>query len=516
MISNVIAKNTLFLYFRMMLIMFVSLYTSRVILQTLGVDDFGLYQTVGGVVALLSFLNSALAAGSSRFLTFALGQNEPNNLKKTFSSVLIVHILLALAIILVAEFFGLWFVCNKLNVPPFRMDATVFAFHFTVVSIFFTITQVPYNASIISHEKMSAFAYISILEVLLRLAVAYGLLIGSFDKLKMYAVLLCIVQIGIACSYRIYCLKKFPECRCMLVFDKTIVKNVVGFVSWNILTNTASALVLHGATVLTNMFYNPGVVTARAVANQVNSAATQFIENFRQASSPQIIKRFAARDYDGSKHLLIESTKISFYMMLVLCLPIIFTSDTLLKLWLGILPEYSVSFLRLAIVTSLFIVFGRSFFIPLSANGRLKDNAISIAISHVILLAVVFFLFRTGLSPIVLAWALLVEEFFLCLVIKPYLLVKIVGYKWSDLWMVFTPCIKVTLIAVPIPLAAFVFLQTNAFNEYARFAIMVPLSVLSVCIAVWFVGLTTEMKGFVKQIVQKMINKNTANLPAKE
>lgn len=507
MSPNIIAKNTLFLYFRMMLIMFVSLYTSRVILQTLGIEDFGLYQAVGGVVALLSFVNSALAAGSSRFLTFALGQNELNNLKKTFSSILIVHILLALAIVLIAETFGLWFVHNKLNIPLARMDATIFAFHFTVISVFFTITQVPYNASIISHEKMAAFAYISIIEVLLKLAVAYGLLIGSFDKLKLYAVLLCVVQVGIAFFYRIYCLKNFAECRCMFVFDKNLVKNVMKFVSWNLLTNTASALVLHGATILTNMFFNPGVVTARAVANQVNSAATQFIGNFRQASSPQIIKRFAAGDFDGSKHLLIGSTKISFYMMLVLCLPILFTADTLLKLWLGVVPEYSVTFLRFAIVTSLFIVFGSSFFIPLSANGRLKDNAISIAIAHTILIVVVYLLFKSGHSPIVLAWALFVEEFFLCMVIKPYLLVKIVGYKWSDLWMIFVPCIRVSLIAVPIPLAVFVYLQTNAFNEYVRFAIMVPLSVFSVGLSVWFAGMTPEMKNFVKQIVGKVFNK---------
>lgn len=505
--QNVIAKNTLFLYFRMMLIVLVSLYTSRVILQTLGVNDFGLYQAVGGVVALLSFVNTALAAGSSRFLTFALGQNELNNLKKTFSSILIVHVLLALTIILVAETVGLWFVYNKLNIPPNRMDATVFAFHFTVISVFFTITQVPYNASIISHEKMAAFAYISILEVLLKLAIAYGLLIGSFDKLKLYAVLLCVVQVGVACFYRVYCLKNFAECRCMFIFDKSIVKNVMKFVSWNLLTNTASALVLHGATVLTNMFFNPGVVTARAVANQVNSAATQFIENFRQASSPQIIKRFAVGDFDGSKHLLIESTKISFYMMLVLCLPILFTADTLLKLWLGVIPEYSVTFLRFAIVTSLFIVFGSSFFIPLSANGRLKDNAISIAIGHTILITVVYVLFKSGYSPVVLAWALFVEEFFLCMVIKPYLLIKIVGYKWSDLWTVFTPCIKVTLIAVPIPLATFFFLQSNVFNEYARFVIIVPLSVLSVCTTVWFFGLTPEMKIFTMQIFERVRRK---------
>lgn len=508
MSQNVIAKNTLFLYFRMMLVLFVSLYTSRVILRTLGVDDFGLYQTVGGVVALLSFVNTALAAGSSRFLTFALGQNDFDNLKKTFSSVLITHFLLALAIIFVAETIGLWFVYNKLNIPSARMEATVFAYHFTIVSVFFTITQVPYNASIISHEKMSAFAYISILEVLLKLAIAYGLLISSFDNLKLYAVLLCVVQVGIACLYRVYCLKNFSECRCMFIFDKSIVKNVMKFVSWNLLTNTASALVLHGATVLTNMFFNPGVVTARAVANQVNSAANSFIANFRQASSPQIIKRFAAGDFDGSKRLLIESTKISFYMMLALCLPILFSADILLRLWLGIVPEYSSTFLRFAIISSLFIVFGSSFFIPLTAKGRLKENAISISICHVILIVSIYTLFKMGHTPIILAWGLLLEEFVLCIIIKPYLMIKIVGYKKEDLWAVFSPCLKVTLIAIPIPLLSFLLLQMNSINQYICFAVETPLSILSVCISVWFFGLNTDMKTYVMHFLLKLMKKN--------
>ena len=325
----------------------------------------------------------------------------------------------------------------------------------------------------------------------------------------MYSVLLCIVHVGVACIYRIYCIKNFQECQTICLFDKTIAKNVLGFTSWNILTNTASALVLHGATVLTNMFFNPGVVAARSIANQVNSAANQFVANFRQASSPQIIKRYADNDYEGSKNLLIISTKISFYMMLVLCLPILFSADTLLKLWLGVVPEYSASFLRLAIVSSLFVVFGNSFFIPLSAKGRLKENAISIAICHTLLIVLVYLLFRRGLSPLVLAWALLVEEFCLCLILKPYLLVKIVGYKWHDMWAMFFPCIKVVFCSIPIPLTIFIALDYFSINEYICFAINVPVSVFFVGVSVWLVGLNTEMKDYIKEIVKKKMKYKT-------
>ena len=508
--QKTIAKNTLFLYFRMMLVMFVSLYTSRVILQVLGVNDFGLYQTVGGVVALLSFVNNALAAGSSRYLTFALGKNDVGELKKTFSSVLIVHFVLALLIILVAETVGLWIVYNKLNIPADRFDAAVFAYHLSILSVFFAITQVPYNASIISHEKMSVFAYISILEVVLKLLIVYGLQLGSFDKLKLYAALLCAVQVGIACSYRVICVRNFMECRSMFAFDKSIAKKVLDYTSWNILTNTASALVLHGATILTNVFFNSGVVAARAVANQVNSAANQFIGNFRQASNPQIIKRFAANDFEGSKRLLVTSTKISYYMMLALCLPIFFSAEILLKLWLGIVPEYTVYFLRLSIVTSLFTVFGSSLFVPLSAKGRLKENAISIAIGHVILICSVYVLFLQGFPPTALAWALFFEEFLLCVVVKPYVVVKVVGYKWTDMWNIFCPCMKVTAIAVPIPLILFLFLHKENVNEFLMFFTVIVVSVVCVGISVWVAGLDANTKDFCYSIIKKFNLKRTS------
>ena len=256
----VIAKNTLFLYFRMLLTMFVSLYTSRVVLQVLGINDFGIFQTVVGVVGLISFANNALSAGSSRYLTYALGKGNLDELKKTFSSIFLIHFALALLVAIAAETVGLWFVCHNAEILPERIDAAVFAYHFIVVSVFLSITQIPYTACIISHEKMAVFAYISVIEAFLKLFVVFLLQIGDFDKLKMYAVLLCIVQLGITCSYRLYCLKKIPESRCRIFVDGIIIKNVLKYTGWNLLTNTASAVVLHGSTVMTNVFFNPSIV----------------------------------------------------------------------------------------------------------------------------------------------------------------------------------------------------------------------------------------------------------------
>ena len=499
--GNVIAKNTLYLYFRMMLVLLVSLYTSRVVLQVLGLVDYGLYQTVAGFIAFLSFINNALAAGSSRCLTFAIGKGNNEEIKATFSSVLIIHILLGLLIILVSETIGLWFVFNKLNIPPDRFNATVFVYHISVIMSFFSVTQVPYNAVVISHEKMSISAYVGIVNALLKLLIVYALQISSFDKLKIYAILLCAVQICEILFYRIYCMKNFFECRCMLLFNKAIVKNIIEYTSWNVLTNVASALVLHGTTVLTNMFFNPGVVAARAIANQVNAIVNQFVGNFRLASTPQIIKRYAVEDYDGSKRLLIRSTVISYFLMLLFCLPLFFSANMVLKLWLGSVPEYAPSFLRLTIVTSLFLCIGVSFFVPLSAKGRLKENAIGVTVGHFLTIGLVYILFKNGCSPLVLAWMLLFEEFFLSILLKSYILVKIVGYKWLEIKMVLYPCLKVSFLSLLVPLGIFFLMKYFLINEYISFFVITPVSIVSVVIVAWFWGMDAVVKDYIRQII---------------
>lgn len=491
----------------MLLTMLVTLFTSRVILQVLGVDDFGIYQTVGGVVALLAFLNTALSAGSSRFLTFELGRGDFEKLRRTFSSIVIVHTILALIIVFLAETVGLWFVYNKLLIPSTRLEATVIAYHFSVITIFFSITQVPYNATIISHEKMSVYAYLSIIEVLLKLAVVYLLLISSWDKLKVYAMLLCAIQVGIVFSYRLYCRRNFSECRGALSFDKGVVKDVLKYSSWNLLTNTAAVGVVHGTTVLINIFFNPGVVTARAIANQVNNAANQLTQNFRNAANPQIVKRLAQDDFEGSKRLLLISTKVSFYLMLFICIPICFEADLLLRLWLGIIPEYSVVFLRLTIITTLIQTFSQSFYTALYAKGKIRENALLTSIIGFATILVIYILFKAGFSPIALAWTILVEESILALLVKPMLVVKIAGYKWIDMWNVFSPCCKVFLLSSSVPLIAYITLLQFETTEYFKFAIIIFSSTSSSLYFVWHIGLDVETRQFAKQMLIKFKNR---------
>ena len=438
--NRTIAKNTAFLYFRMMFTMIVSLYTSRVILQTLGVDNYGIYQSVGGIVGFLSFINSALSTGSSRFLTYELGTGNLEKLKRTFSTTLTIHIAIALFVVIVAETLGVWFLYNKLVIPAERMDAAVYTFHISILTAVFTLTQVPYNASIIAHEKMSVFAYMSIIEVSAKLGIVYLLSIGSYDKLKLSATLLFIVQVGLICIYRLYCSRHFKETVYRFVFDKAIFKEIAGFSGWSLFASSSTALNSQGILILLNMFFEPAVVAARSISIQVNMAASQFVDNFRTAANPQIVKKLAAGDLMGSKRLLLASTKYSYYMMFIICFPVCLLAHPLLKIWLGVVPDYTVIFLQIIVIQSLFQVFDTSFYTALISPTL-----------GLIRFPIIYFLFKAGYSPVALSWASLLTYAVLGLIVKPILVVKIANYYWRDVWNVFKPCLLVTVAALPVP-----------------------------------------------------------------
>ena len=292
-----IAKNTVFLYFRMLLIMLVNLYASRVTLKVLGVDDFGIYQTVGGVVTFLAFLSNALGSGTSRFITFEMGKENPK-LKELFSTVRIAHIILAIFIVIIGEIVGVWAIYNKLVIPLDRMEAAVFAFHLSMIATFFQITQVPYNATIIAYEKMNVYAYASVFEAVGKLVIVYLLNLLVFHKLEVYSVLMCIVTVSVMMIYRVYCRKNFDEARSKLIFNKEMFKGVASFSGWNLLTSSAASLANQGVTIVTNMFFSPAVVTVRSLALKINSILNQFVGSFRTAVNPQIVKKYAAGDYE--------------------------------------------------------------------------------------------------------------------------------------------------------------------------------------------------------------------------
>ena len=510
--NKTIAKNTVFLYFRMLFTMLVSLYTSRVVLQVLGVDDYGIYQTVGGLVAMLSFLNGALSTGSSRFLTFELGRKDSDRLKRTFSTTLLMHIVLALLLVLIAETVGLWFVYNKLVIAPERMSAAIFAYHLSILTALVTITQVPYTASIISHERMGIYAYMSIVEVSLKLGIVYLLTVTSWDKLQMYAVLLCLVQISIALFYRCYCVRNFSETRFRWQIDRTIAKEVLSYSGWNLWANTSIALNQQGTIVLLNMFFSPAAVAARAVANQVNMAANQFVQNFRTAANPQIVKRYASGDLEGSKKLLLESTKYSYYLMLLLSLPICLVAQPLLELWLHEVPEYTAVFLQLAIVTSLFQVFDTSFYTALYAKGQIRENALISPTLGFLAFPIVYVMFRYGCSPVSLAWAMLVLYAVLGLIVKPLLIIRIADYRWRDIRSVYLSCLKVTVVAVPIPYTLYSLQDSLFANKWLTSVVIMLMSVINVAFATWFMGMDRNVRQKVMNYIRKNISRCQSQL----
>lgn len=485
-----IAKNTIFLYFRMLFTMLVTLYTSRVVLQELGVDDFGVYQVVGGVIGMLSFLNASLGAGTSRFLTFELGTGNFEKLKRTFSTTLSLHIIIAGVIFILAETIGLWFVLNKLMIPADRMEAALWVYHLSILTAMVTITQVPYNASIIAHEKMGVYAYMSIAEVSVKLGLVYLLQLIDWDKLKLYALLLCIVQVGIALFYRYYCVSRFKETKYNFILDKKIFKSVIGFSGWSLFASSSIALNEQGTAIITNMFFGPSVVTARALSIQVNMAVNQFILNFRTAVNPRIIKDYALQKYDESSRLLLNSTKYSFYLMFLLGLPVILLAEPLLHLWLTEVPGYTVIFLRLIIVQSLFSVFDLSFYTALYAKGRLRENALISPMLGFLRFPVVYVLFKYGFSPVVLSYAGIVTYALLGVVIKPILICKIVDYDYKDILKVFGSCGKVALFALPIPLLCFYFFGETLVEAF----FLLIITVLSTGASIYSVGIDREIR----------------------
>lgn len=502
-----IAKNTMFLYFRMMITMVISLYTSRVILQVLGVDDFGIYQAVGGIVGFLSFINSALSTGSSRFITYGLGEGNFEKLKKIFNTTLTSHILLAIFIIVVAESLGYWLLHHKLIIPPERLDAAVWVFHLSILTVFFTLTQVPYNACIIAHENMKIFAYVSIIEAVMKLLIVYMLLIGQIDKLILYAILQCALQISIVVFYRIYCTKRYEETHFKLGIDKSIFKEIVGFSGWSLFANSAIALNNQGILLLLNMFFAPAVVAARSISIQVEMAAYQFMTNFQTATVPQIVKRYAQKDYEGSKVLLLDMTKYSFYLMLLLAVPIFFSADQLLSLWLGTVPPYTAIFLQIIIIQSLFQVFDTSFYKALYAKGQLRENALLSPTCLFINFIVVYFLFKLGCSPVALSWSTAACYAVIGLVVKPILLIKIVDYKCSDILSVVWPCLKVFILSLILPIGISFYIKGFDISQFGMFVINVTACLLSVASVVWFTGLTAEMRLKLLGVVKRKFNK---------
>lgn len=501
--NKTIAKNTVFLYLRMLFVMLVTLYTSRVILQVLGIDDYGLYQTVGGVVGFLAFISNTLGGATSRFITFALGKGDKKELESTFSNTLTAHVLIGVGLVLLAETVGLWYVYNVMVIPEGRLEVALIVFHISIITAFISILQVPFNALVIAHERMSVFAYLGIYEALSKLGIVFLISIESWDKLVFYSFLLFLCNLSIFVFYLFYCRRNFTETVFRLSIEKGLFKGIFSFSGWSLFASGAITLSNQGILLLLNLFFAPAVVTARSISLQVSNVATQFVQNFRTAANPQIVKKYAAGDIAGSKTLLLESTKFSYYLMLIIALPLIFLADPLLHLWLVEVPEYTVAFLQIVVVQSLFQVFDVSFYTALYAKGRIKENALISPTVVFICFPIVYFLFKAGSSPLALSWAYLVSYALLGMVIKPILINRITDYSWSEIFDVYKVCFLVTFASLPIPLLLYYFLGVNTIAS--GFVVLLA-TLLSIAVSVWVLGLSKIMR-------QKLLTAVKSRLP---
>lgn len=487
-INKRIAKNTGILYIRMILILVINLYTSRVVLQVLGVEDFGIYNVVGGVVMLLSFLNAALSNGSSRFITYEMG-NKQGNVKAIFQSSFVAHVILAVIIVIAAETIGLWFVYNKLIIPPERLSSAVLAYHCSVLTSVVTITQVPYTALIISHERMGIYAYFSIVEAVLKLSVVFLLYRSPFDKLMYYAILLCIVQIGIALCYRIYCIRHYNEASLnRITIDYKKIKEIVAFSSWSLFGNAAHALNGQGLTIVTNMFFNPTVVAARALSIQVNTAVMHLIQNLGTAANPQIVKLYSAGDTKKSQSLMLNITRYSFLMMLLVSVPFICACKEVLGIWLVEVPDYTIIFVQLILIQSLFFTFDSCFYIGLYACGRVKENALISPTLYIIQFFVIYFLFSWGYSPVALSVVGIITCAIAGVIVKPVLLHVIAGYSIKDVYMHISRCVLAAILSFLAPLMVMNCLANNVWETILK----VVVGMFSAYLAIWCLGINKD------------------------
>ena len=487
-----IAKNTLLLYVRMLFMMAISLFTSRVILATLGVEDYGIQNVVGGIVAMFGFLNGSMSSATQRYITFALGKGDKDRLQTVFCTALQIHALIAVIIVLLGETVGLWFLYNKMQLPADRMDAAFWVLQCSIVSTVVMVVSVPYNACIIAHEKMSAFAYISVLEAVLKLVIVYLLLVFPFDKLIVLAVLTLIVQLFIRFCYSIYCHRHFEETKYRHVWNKTLFKEMNGFAVWSLWGNLSVVLCTQGLNMILNVFFGPVVNAARAIAVQVQGAVQQFVGNFQMALNPQITKNYASGNLEQMHSLMFRSARFSFLLLFFLSLPVLLETEFVLTLWLKTVPENAVVFTQIMICISLIYTTANPCVIANQATGKVKVYQMVVGGILLTILPISYIVLKLG-AP---AYSVFIVHFCVESVAqftRMYMLRKLINLPVRQyLHNIYFPIVATVAVAIILP--TIVHLQLD--NGWMRFLAVGLASVVSVGASAFFIGFTKNERLF--------------------
>lgn len=491
------------LYIRMLLIMAVSLYTSRIVLNTLGVEDFGIYNVVGGFVTMFGFLNSAMASATQRFLSFEIGRKDNLQLRNVFSMSLNIHFIIAFAILLLAETIGLWFVNTQLTIPPDRVVAAQWVYQFSILALMVNIVSVPYNAIIIAHERMNIFAGVSIVEVSLKLLIVFMLQWFGFDKLKLYAVLMFAVSLIIRIIYGAYCNQKFKESKFRYYWDKPLFKTLMSYAGWNLWGNAAGVLMDQGVNILLNIFFGPVVNAARGIAYQVKSAINQLVINFQMAMNPQIIKSYASEDFKYMHQLIFKGSKYSFFLLFILSLPILLETEFILTLWLKIVPEYTIIFTRLVIVNILVDSISGPLMTAAQASGKIKIYQSAVGGLLILNLPISYLLLKMGLTPEITLYASIgisiIALYARLKIVSPLVKLDVLEYFKAVVLRI----ILVVLVAFIIP----IFVYTSLDEGFVRLLLIGMSSVLSVLLTICFLGLGKMEKLFINRKVKQLFDK---------
>lgn len=499
--SKRIAVNTLYLYIRMFIVLIIGLYTSRVILKVLGVQDYGIYNVVGGFVSMFGVISNSLSTAISRFLTFELGRHNVHQLNKVFSVSINIQVCIGVLILVIGEIVGVWFLNTHLNIPSARMVAANWVFQASLLSFCVSLLGVPYNACIMAHEKMNVFACFSIIEVVLKLLIVFLLFMSSFDSLILYAILLLIVTSLMLAMYIIYCYCNFKECRYRYFFDKNILRDLSGFASWNFVSSISTMLNFQGLDVISNMFFGVTVNAARGIASQVNNVLSMFVNNFMTAVNPQITKAYAVNDYDYMCQLVFRGAKFSFYLYSIIAIPLLFETRGILSLWLGNVPEFSVIFLRLIILVSLVNSIGNPLYTAIMATGKIRKYTIVINSFALLVFPITYVLFKFGF-PAYISYIVFAIVYFCIIFFKLYFCKKMLGFNVLHfIGNVILKSFLLFMLALVIPMVLF-----NLLGEsLLRMLILTIVSVFSSVLLIFAIGLDSKERNFVLDMVKAKI-----------
>lgn len=499
-----IAKNTILLYIRMLLTMAVSLYTSRVILNALGVEDYGIYNVVGGVVSMFTILSGSLSAAISRFITFELGNGNREKLRRVFCTAINVQILLIIIITILLETVGLWFLNYKMVIPADRMVAANWVFQFSVVTFAVNLWNVPYNASIIAHERMSAFAYISIFEALAKLLVAFIILKNPIDRLVYYGFLILLIGLIQRFIYIYYCKKHFYECRYTPLYDKQITKEMFGFAGWNFIGASSAVLRDQGGNMIINLFFGPAVNAARGVAMSVNAAVTGFVTNFMTALNPQITKTYASGEHEYMFKLIFQGARLSYYILLILALPIIMTADYLLHIWLGVVPEHAATFARLVLLFTMSESLATPLVTVMLATGNIRNYQLVVGGCQLLNLPVSYFLLRLGYPPETI-FVVAIAVSVLCEMIRLIMLRGMINLPVRlFLKKVYLNVIIVTAISAICP---YMTKRIIGIDSFGSFVLVFFISAVSAILFIYIIGCNKHDKETIHKAINKVINR---------